>query len=182
MSKFVKQLMMDNLQSRLQDVGDVFVVSLGQLDAQKTTTLRLTLRKKNIQLQLIKNALAKRVLAETPLAPALENLSGMLALCWGGEDVVDLAKELNRLAELDDFQQLECRGGALDGSKLEPEDLKKVAKWPNRTEQLSILSGQMLSAGATLSGQLLGGGSSLASQIKSRMEELEKSGDEVPAA
>ena len=82
MSKLVKQLMMDNLQSRLQDVGDVFVVSLGQLDAQKTTDLRLTLRKKNISLQLIKNALAKRVLAETPLAPALENLSGMLALCW----------------------------------------------------------------------------------------------------
>ena len=70
----------------------------------------------------------------------LENLSGMLALCWGGEDVVDLAKELNRLAELDDFEQLECRGGAMDGSKLEPDDLKKVAKWPNRTEQLSILS------------------------------------------
>ena len=42
MSKLVKQLMMDNLQSRLQDVGDVFVVSLGQLDAQKTTDLRLT--------------------------------------------------------------------------------------------------------------------------------------------
>ena len=46
MSKLVKQLMMDDLQSRLQGVGDVFVVSLGQLDAQKTTTLRLTLRKK----------------------------------------------------------------------------------------------------------------------------------------
>ena len=83
MSKLVKQLMMDDLQSRLQGVGDVFVVSLGQLDAQKTTSLRLTLRKKNISLQLIKNALAKRVLAETPLAPALENLSGMLALLLG---------------------------------------------------------------------------------------------------
>ena len=106
----------------------------------------------------------------------------MLALCWGGEDVVDLAKELNRLAELDGFEQIECRGGSMDGSKLEPDDLKKVAKWPTRTEQLSSLSGQMLSAGATLSGQLLGGGSSLASQIKSRMEELEKSGDEVTAA
>ena len=69
----------------------------------------------------------------------------------------------------------------MDGSKLEPDDLKKVAKWPNRTEQLSIFSGQMLSAGATLSGQLLGAGSSLASQIKSRMEELEKTGDEVTA-
>ena len=51
MSKLVKQLMMDDLQSRLQGVGDVFVVSLGQLDAQKTTNLRLTLRKKNISLR-----------------------------------------------------------------------------------------------------------------------------------
>ena len=82
MSKLVKQLMMDNLQSRLQDVGDVFVVSLGQLDAQKTTDLRLTLRKKNISLQLIKNALAKRVLAETPLEPALENLSDGVQLLF----------------------------------------------------------------------------------------------------
>ena len=70
----------------------------------------------------------------------------------------------------------------MDGSKLDPDDLKKVAKWPTRTEQLSILSGQMLSAGATLSGQLLGGGSSLAGQIKSRTEELEKAGDEATAA
>jgi ribosomal protein L10 len=137
MSKLVKQLMMDDLQSRLQGVGDVFVVSLGQLDAQKTTDLRLTLRKKNISLQLIKNALAKRVLAETPLAPALENLSGMLALCWGGEDVVDLAKELNRLAELDGFEQIECRGGAMDGSKLEPDDLKRSQN--GRREQSNSL-------------------------------------------
>ncbi len=182
MSKLVKQLMMDDLNSRLQNVGDIFVVSLGRLDAQKTTELRLTLRKKNINLQLIKNTLAKRVLVETPLAPALENLSGMLALCWGGEDVVDLAKELNRLASQSDFEQIECRGGAMEGARLDAGDLEKVAKWPTRTEQLSILSGQMLSAGAALSGQFVGGGSTLAGQIASYVDKLEKSSDEATAA
>jgi large subunit ribosomal protein L10 len=182
MSKLVKQLMMDDLNSRLQDVGDIFVVSLGRLDAQKTTELRLTLRKKNISLQLIKNTLAKRVLVETPLEPALENLSGMLALCWGGEDVVDLAKELNRLASLSDFEEIKCRGGAMDGAKLDADDLQKVAKWPTRSEQLSILSGQMLSTGAALSGQLIGGGSTLAGQIASQIEKLENSSEETTAA
>lgn len=182
MSKLVKNLMMQSLQSRLDNVGEVFVVSLGQLTAQKTTELRLALRKKNISLQLVKNNLARRALAETPLAPAMENLTGMLALCWGGEDVVDLAKELNRFAGLAEFQGIECRGGAMDGTKLEPEDLGRVAKWPSRTEQLSILSGQICSAGATLSGQLLGAGGTLASQLASRVDDLEKAGDAGTAA
>ena len=44
MSKLVKDLMMQTLQSRLDDVGEVFLVSLGTLDAQSTTELRLALR------------------------------------------------------------------------------------------------------------------------------------------
>jgi large subunit ribosomal protein L10 len=183
MSKLVKNMMMQDLQSRLQDVGEVFVISLGQLDAQKTTELRLALRKKNISLQLVKNNLARRALAESPLAPALENLGGMLALCWGGEDVVDLAKELNRFTGEAGFEAIECRGGAMDGTQLEPEDLKRVAKWPSRLEQLSILSGQLCSVGSTISGQLLGGGGTLAGQLASRIDDLEKAGgDAEPAA
>ena len=34
----------------------------------------------------------------TPLAPAFTQSEGMLAIAWGGEDVVDLAKELERIA------------------------------------------------------------------------------------
>jgi large subunit ribosomal protein L10 len=106
----------------------------------------------------------------------------MLAIAWGGEDVVDLAKELDRLAGVKDYEGFECRGGALDGARLEPGDVKKVAKWPTRTEQLSLLSGQISSLAATLSGQILSAGGGLAGQIKSRIEDLEKAGGEAPAA
>lgn len=174
MSKLVKDLMMQTLRSRLDDVGEVFLVSLGTLDAQSTTELRLALRKKNINLQLIRNNLARRALADTPLAPAFEGQAGMLAVCWGGEDIVDLAKELDRITGLPDFAGFECQGGAMDGAKLAAEDLKRVAKWPSRPEQLSILSGQLCSLGATLSGQLLAGGANLAGQITSRIDALEK--------
>ena len=77
MSKLVKDLMMQTLRSRLDDVGEVFLISLGQLDAQKTTELRLALRKKKINLQLIRNNLARRALSDTPLAPAFEGQTGM---------------------------------------------------------------------------------------------------------
>jgi large subunit ribosomal protein L10 len=59
----------------------------------------------------------------------------------------------------------------MSGSRLTAADVKKVSTWPSRTEQLSILVGQILSPGATLSGQLLGPGGKLASQIKKKSEE-----------
>jgi large subunit ribosomal protein L10 len=174
MSKAIKDMLVDDLKGRLSGVGEVIVVSLGKLDAQKTTQLRQTLRKKRISLQLVKNSLARRAMSGTPLAPAFDSAEGMLAIAWGGEDVVDLAKELDRLQGVKDFEGFECRGGALDGARLEAADVKRVAKWPSRAEQLSILSGQIGSLGGTLSAQILSAAGTLAGQIKSRAEELEK--------
>lgn len=182
MSKVIKDMLVDDLKHRLQSVGDVIVVSLGQLDAQKTTQLRQTLRKKQIHLQLVKNSLAKRAVAGTSLAPALEKAAGMLALAWGGEDIVDLAKELDRLAGDKEFEGFECRGGALDGARLEAADVKQVAKWPSRAEQLSILSGQISSLASVLAGQITAAGGVLAGQIASRVEDLEKGVAGGPAA
>ncbi len=182
MSKAIKDMLVDDLKGRLTGVGDVIVVSLGKLDAQKTTQLRQSLRKKRISLQLVKNSLARRAMEGTPLAPAFDRAEGMLAIAWGGEDVVDLAKELDRLQGVKDFEGFECRGGALDGAKLDAGDVKRVAKWPTRSEQLSILSGQISSPGGTLSGQILSAGGTLAGQLKSRVEDLEKAGGGEVAA
>lgn len=183
MSKLIKNMLVEDLKGRLQGVGDVVVVSLGKLDAQKTTQLRQALRKKRIHLQLVKNSLARRAMLGTPLEPAFQQAEGMLAIAWGGDDVVDLAKELDRLTGVKDFEGFECRGGALDGARLDAGDVKKVAKWPTRLEQLSILSGQISSLGGTIAGQIVSAGGTLAGQISQRADDLEKAGGEAePAA
>ena len=176
MSKLVKNMLVDDLKTRLAGVGEVILVSLGKLDAIQTSNLRQALRKKKIHLQMVKNSLARRATLDTPLAAAFEKNEGMLAIAWGGEDVVDLAKELDRLSGIKDYEGFEFRGGALDGARLEPADVKSVAKWPSRAEQLSLLSGQISSLGSRLSGQISSLGGVLAGQISSRVEELEKSG------
>jgi len=176
MSKVVKNMLVEDLKARLTGVGEVIVVSLGKLDAIQTSNLRQTLRRKKIHLQMVKNSLARRATLDTPLAPAFQTHEGMLAIAWGGEDVVDLAKELDRLTGVKDFEGFEFRGGALDGARLEPADVKSVAKWPSRAEQLSLLSGQISGLGSRLSGQISGLGGVLAGQISSRVEELEKLG------
>ena len=90
---------------------------------------------------------------------------------WGGEDIISLAKEVINIAEDKEFEQFTPKGGVMDGQPLAGDQVKAVSKWPSRQEQLSILGGQILSAGAKLSGQLLGAGSKLASQIKKKSEE-----------
>jgi large subunit ribosomal protein L10 len=176
MSKLIKNMLTDDLKARLTDVGEAIVVSLGTLDAQRTTELRQALRKKNIHLQMVKNSLARRATAGTPLAPAFAKTEGMLAVAWGGEDVVDLAKELDRLSTAKEFAGFEFRAGVLDGARLGAAEVKQVASWPSRPEQLSILSGQIISLASTLAGQILSAGGTLAGQISSRVEELEKAG------
>ena len=61
-------------------------------------------------------------------------------------------------------------------------DVKKVAKWPTRVEQLSILSGQISSLAGTLAGQIVSAGGTLAGQISQRADDLEKAGGEADSA
>lgn len=170
MSKYLKQLITDDLKKRLDGVSDLLVVDIAGLEANKNVELRKQLRQKKIQLLLVKNSLARRATEGTALAPAFEGMEGSAAVVWGAEDIVSLAKEITRLAEDKAFEKFAPKGGVMDGSRLSAADVKKVSKWPSRAEQLSLLVGQILSPGATLSAQLLSPGAKLASQVKKKSE------------
>lgn len=171
MSKRLKQLMSRDIAQRVSDIQDALLVNVIGIDANKTVVLRRELREKNIHLLVVKNSLARRATEGTPLAPAFEGVEGTLALVWGGEDFVSLVKEVTRLDKSADFELFEARGGVMDGEQLTSERVREISKWPNREEQLSILSGQLLSPGAELAAQLIGPGGALASQIEKKSEE-----------
>jgi large subunit ribosomal protein L10 len=181
MSKFVKDLITKDLRSRLEGVDDALLVDVIGLENNKNVALRQRLRKKNIQLLVVKNSLARRATEGTRLGPAFESASGTMAVIWGGEDLISLAKEVIAIAEDKEFEKFIPKGGVLDGQPLAADKVKEVSKWPTRTEQLSILVGQILSPGSKLSSQLLGAGGKLASQIKKKGEGAEEAAAE-PAA
>lgn len=181
MSKFVKDLITKDLRKRLDGVSDALVVDVIGLENNKNVALRQRLRKKNIHLLVVKNSLARRATEGTTLAPAFETADGTLALVWGGEDIVSLAKEVVKITEEKGYEKVTAKGGVLEGKQLDGAGVKAVSKWPSRQEQLSILSGQILSPGAKLSAQLLGAGSKLASQIKKKSEEGGEDGEAASA-
>ena len=171
MSKYLKELITNELKSRLDGVNDALLVDVIGMEANANVELRKSLREKNIHLLVVKNSLATRASEGTSLAPAFEGASGTSAVVWGGEDVVSLAKEVMRLAEEEQFKPFAPKGGVLDGEKLSKDDVAAISKWPSREEQLSLLVGQILGPGANLSAQLIGPGAKLASQVKKKSEE-----------
>ena len=97
MSKYVKNLVVDHIRRRLGSVHDALLVNMVGLDANANYRLRSELRSKKINVLVVKNSLAARAMAGTPLAGMFDGVAGSAAVCWGSEDIVSLAKEITRL-------------------------------------------------------------------------------------
>ena len=175
MSKFVKELITQQLIKDFDGVEECVLVDVIGLDVNETVNLRAQLRDKKIQLRVIKKGMALRAAAGTNLATALAGVSGSVAVCWGGDDFVSLVKEVVAIDEdQEHYGVFATRGGVMDGATLTPESLVEISKWPTREELLATIVGQLLGPGQTLAGQLCGPGNTLASQIG----ELADAGDE----
>ncbi len=171
MSKYVKDLITNELKSRFDGLGDALLVDVIGMESNANAELRKELRQKDIHLLVVKNSLAFRATEGTALARAFEGATGTIAVVWGGEDVISLAKEVTRLASDKKYEPFAPKGGVMDGATLSADDVRAVSKWPSRSEQLSLLVGQILSPGANLAAQILGPGGKLASQVKKKSQE-----------
>ena len=177
MSKQLKNLIADEVKKRLSGVNDALLVNVIGLNSANTFNLRRELRSKNIHLMVVKNSLARRATEGTPLARAFDDSEGSLAVVWGAEDFVSLAKELVALHKKPEYEKLTAKGGVMEGEKLTAEKVTEISKWPNRAGQISILLGQVLSPGAKLLSQINAPAGKLLSQVKKKSE-----GEETPAA
>jgi large subunit ribosomal protein L10 len=171
MSKLLKSKIAEDYRKKLDGVSEALLVDVIGLNSGNTFSLRKELRSKNIQLLVVKSSLARRATDGTVLAKAFEGGEGSLAVVWGGEDFVSLAKEVVEIQKRPEFEKCQARGGLMDGEKLSAEKVKEVSKWPNRVGQISILLGQILSPGAQLLSQLGSPGGALASQIEQKSKE-----------
>src|SRR5262245_46967512 len=97
MSKLIKQMEMDALKNTFKDVHDLVVLSVNGIDCQTDNKLRLTLRKKNVRLQVVKNSLTRRVFDD--LGIKIDGSStywaGNTVMAWGAGSVAELSRTLD---------------------------------------------------------------------------------------
>ncbi len=138
MSKYVKELMMDQLRTDLGDNKSLLILDLKDLDAQGEYQLRRDLRKKSIHLRVLKNTLARRVFADLGMDGLSQFLVGPSAAAWGGEGIAELAKEISKQVKA--LKKPQIKGGAVDGVVVGPGQVEDITKLPSR----EVLIGQVL--------------------------------------
>ena len=109
MSKYVKELMMDQLRSDLDGSRSLLILDLKGLDAIAEHQLRRDLRKKSIRLRVLKNSLARRVFTDMGMDGLSQYLKGPSVAVWGGEGIAELAKEISHAGQ--DAQEARDQGG-----------------------------------------------------------------------
>lgn len=182
MSRYVKELIIDQLKHEYHGIDDVVLVSLAGMDAVKDNEVRLKLQDKDIRVQVVKNSLARAAFKGTPLEPGFKDIKGVTAIASGSTDIVRLAKEITSLAGDKKYEKFVARGAIISGQVFDEEGVKQVSKWPSREEVLSTINGQIIGVARTLNGQLVGTVRTLAGQIKKIEENQESPADAEAAA
>ena len=173
MSKQVKQLQMDALKQTFNGVKNMVVLSSTKMSAVAENQLRLTLRKKNIRLQQVKNSLARKVF--TDLGIELKDIwGGCTVFAWGPESVKELSKGLEgsfKDAEKKDPkfpEKVTVKAAIAEGQQV---TFEQALKMPTRLEAIGEIVGLILGPGSTLSAMVMGPGGQVASQIDSKTRE-----------
>jgi large subunit ribosomal protein L10 len=167
MSKPVKDLITRDYQESYRDVDSACVISVVGLDAVSTNRLRGELLAKNVRLRVVKNSLARRAFADSPLAPLGDALEGPCSLVTADESAIDIAKLLVECKKK--YPQIELKRGILDG---DPEllDVEQLAKMKSRLELLGELAMLLTSPGRAIAGCLSGPGGRIAGCLKAMVE------------
>jgi large subunit ribosomal protein L10 len=177
MSKQIKQMEMDALQQTFKGVRDLVVLSVTGLTSQTDNQMRLSLRKKNIRMQVVKNSLARRVFEQLGVNTG-EVWAGPTTVAWGSSSVAELSKEIDAVARKND-KTMKVKGAVADG---QPVPFDRALKMPTRAEAIGRVVMLALAPASRLVSQIRGPASAVASQIKTIREKKEEAPAEGAAA
>ncbi len=173
MSKAVKEIIVRDYRDRLNGVEEMLLVSIRGVSANDANSIRSGLAKKNIRVTVLRNTLARKAFEGTPLSALEPMLSGPTAGVYGGETVVEVAREIVELVKT--FPGIELKGAVLDGELYAGEEgVKRLSTMPTREEAISQAVTLILSPARKLAAQVKGPGSRLAGIVKAIEEKLEK--------
>lgn len=177
MSKYVKELMMDQLKTDLEGSQSVLILDLKGLDAVSENKLRLDLRKKKIHLRQLKNTLARRVFADAGLKGLDPYLTGSSTAVWGGDGIAELAKEISD--QVKKLKKPEIKGGAVDGVAISSAQVEEITKLPSREALIGQVVALLLGPAREVLSLLSSPGSTVVGQLEALAE---RQGGGEPAA
>lgn len=132
-----KQQQIDDLKAGLQPAQGIFVMNFTGLSVGEVTELRQKVDQAAGRYIVVKNTLAKIAVEGSEKEPLKEFLSGPSALAITDSDSVQLAKALADFAK--GHENLQFRGGVVEGQVLDAKEAKQVASMPTKQELVARL-------------------------------------------
>ncbi|MCX5634191.1 MAG: 50S ribosomal protein L10 [Phycisphaerae bacterium] len=173
MSKYVKQALANELQKKFTDVSEFVIVDMMGIDGITNNQIRGKLGDKGIKLTMVKNATMRRAMSamgKDGAAGLFE--TGSCTVVYGGDSVVDLAKELKALNI--GKTGIKFRGAYVDGAALDAAGASQLVNMKSRAE----LQGEVVmlanSPGRRLAGAIAAPAGIIAGCIKAIAEKAEK--------
>jgi large subunit ribosomal protein L10 len=172
MNRTEKQQLIDQLHGDFAASPHAVLVDFRGLSVNAATEFRRQVRKSGSRYRVVKNSIARRALAGTPLEKLSPSFEGTTGVAYAGDDPVALAKVLIDFTK--DHPALKVKGGIVSGDQvLDADGVKALSAMPSLPELRSRLLG-VLQAPASKLVRLLGTpGTQLAQVLKAHQDKLE---------
>jgi large subunit ribosomal protein L10 len=136
-SRASKAATLSGMSERLSKTPMVVIADYRGTTVKDITAFRSSLKNAGLHYQVVKNTIAKRALAGTPMEGLAGKLGGMSGWVFSNEDAIASAKLLRDIGKT--YKTLEIRGGWFEGMVLDAAAVAKVAELPTKEELRSQL-------------------------------------------
>jgi large subunit ribosomal protein L10 len=141
MNQEKKQDVVARLTEQLQPSPNLYLTDFKGLAVKPMTDLRRKLRDVGVEYVVVKNTLVLRAMASASVTGLESDLTGPTALVLAGEEPVAAAKVLAAFQK--EHEALTLKSALVEGRRLGPEEIKRLATLPSREELLGQLAGAM---------------------------------------
>ena len=130
-----KQQDLDNLKTELAKVSTVILTTFQGITVENDTKLRRAVQAAGGKYKVVKNTLAERAGAGTPIGNLLKDLSGTNSIAYSQNDPVALAKALTKVAK--DVPAFQFKAGLVEGRVISIAEIQQLANLPSKEELIS---------------------------------------------
>jgi large subunit ribosomal protein L10 len=153
-AKVAKAEKVTALHTKFVDAKAAILADFSGLNVQQMAELRSHLRQAVVELQVVKNTLARRAVEETSFVPLEHHFVGPTSVAFSQHDAVAMAKALTEYAKRE--PKLSLRVGFIEGQLLSPAQIAALAELPPREVLLARMLASVQSPLAGFVGVLQG--------------------------
>ena len=160
--------MLEAIKADLDGVSAVWVVDYRGLTVKEIQNLRHSIREAGANMKVYKNTLMRIALEQSELPTLDDMLEGPSAFVFAGDDVAAAAKNFAK-----DNQNLEIKGGLMEGKAVSAAEVEAIASLPSREELIAQIAGAISGVARGLATTINGVPRGLAQVVKAVADQKE---------